>query len=124
MPKGLLLVFSQPVSADREAEYNDWYDNVHLHDLVAVEGVASASRYRVSNSQLLPDAAPDGPPYLAVYEIEADDPAAVLAAIREGGASGAFRLGDTLDGATVQALFVEQITAPVIAATAAAGAST
>ena len=124
MPKGLLLVFSQPVSADREAEYNNWYDNVHLHDLVAVEGVVSASRYQVSDTQLVPEAAPDGPPYLAIYEIEADDPAAVLAAIREGGASGAFRPGDALDRATSQAFFVEQITEPVIAATAAASAST
>ena len=121
MPKGLLLVFSQPVSADREAEYNNWYDNVHLHDLVAVEGVVSASRYQVSDTQLVPEAAPDGPPYLAIYEIEADDPAAVLAAIREGGA---FRPGDALDRATSQAFFVEQITEPVIAATAAASAST
>ena len=120
MSKGLLLVFTQPVSADRAADYNDWYDNVHLHDLVAVQGVVSASRYQVSDTQLLPEATPDGPPYLAIYEIEADDPAAVLAAIREGG----FRPGDALDGATVQALFVEQITEPVIAATAAAGAST
>jgi hypothetical protein len=122
VPKGLLLVFSQPVSADRETEYNDWYDDVHLHDLVAVEGVVSAARYKVAEAQL-GGGGPDGPPYLAVYEIEADDPGRVLEAIREGGANGAFRMSDAIDGASADAFFVEQITEAVTEATAAAASS-
>ena len=30
MPKGIMVVQSRPVSAEREGEYNDWYDNTHI----------------------------------------------------------------------------------------------
>jgi hypothetical protein len=30
MPKGVMIVQSRPVSADREEEYNAWYSSVHI----------------------------------------------------------------------------------------------
>ena len=69
MPKYKLIVMTQPVEG-REQEYNDWYQDAHLSDLVAVYGVKSAQRFRLSRT-VVADPAPL--PYLAIYEIETDD---------------------------------------------------
>ena len=37
MPKALLLVFSAPSSPDRLDDYNKWYDEVHLAEVVAMD---------------------------------------------------------------------------------------
>ena len=71
MPKHVFLVRSGPSSPERTDEYNDWYDNIHLPDLLDVKGVVGASRYRVAKAQ---QGGPiDGPQYLAIYEIDIDD---------------------------------------------------
>jgi hypothetical protein len=61
--RALLIVRSNVVPA-REAEYNRWYNEVHLRDMLAVPGVLSARRYE----SLL-----DEPKYAAVYELESED---------------------------------------------------
>jgi len=69
MAKGLILVESRPSSPDREQEYNTWYDEIHLPELVALDGIVSARRLRPVDG--------DGP-YVALYEIEGDSLQAVL----------------------------------------------
>jgi hypothetical protein len=54
----------------REQEYNDWYREVHLRDLVAIPGIKSAQRFRLSRV-VMPDTEPL--PYLAIYDVETDD---------------------------------------------------
>jgi hypothetical protein len=69
MAKGIILVESYPSSPDRDQEYNTWYDEVHLPQLVALDGFVSARRLRPV----------DGTgPYVALYEIEGDNLQAVL----------------------------------------------
>ena len=51
MAKFVFLVRTGPSSPERTDEYNDWYDNVHLPDLLNVKGVVGASRYRVAKAQ-------------------------------------------------------------------------
>jgi hypothetical protein len=70
MAKGIMVVQSSPVSADREDEFNDWYDNIHVPEICAVPGFVSARRFKVPGT-----GEGDGglPEYLAIYEIEADD---------------------------------------------------
>jgi hypothetical protein len=67
--KGIILVESRPSSPDREDEYNTWYDEVHLPELVALDGFVSARRLRPVQ--------PDGP-YVAIYEIEGENLQAIL----------------------------------------------
>ncbi|GAA4554515.1 hypothetical protein [Pseudonocardia xishanensis] len=64
MQKGICYVESYPTSPEQEAEYNEWYDKVHLREIVSCDGFVSARRY-----------APAGPglPYVAIYEIESED---------------------------------------------------
>jgi hypothetical protein len=60
---------TKPVEG-REAEYNDWYQNVHLDDLVAIDGVKSAQRFHL-NQAVSCDKPPL--PYLAIYDVETND---------------------------------------------------
>jgi hypothetical protein len=69
MAKGIILVESWPSSPEREQEYNTWYDDIHLPELVALDGFVSARRLRPVDG--------DGP-YVALYEIESDNLQAVL----------------------------------------------
>ena len=69
MPRYKLVVMTKPVEG-REQEYNDWYQNVHLDDLVAIDGVKSAQRFRL-NQAVSCDRAPL--PYLAIYDVETND---------------------------------------------------
>ena len=39
MPKAIMFVQSSPSAPDREDEYNDWYSNTHLGDVLQFEGV-------------------------------------------------------------------------------------
>jgi hypothetical protein len=77
MARGQLIALSNPVSAAREAEFNKWYNEVHIPELVGLPGFESATRYRVS-SQGLPQKETPEFRYVAVYEI-ADMDAAMKA---------------------------------------------
>jgi hypothetical protein len=57
---GLLMVWCD-VPADKEAEFNRWYNEEHLAERLAVPGFLSAARY---------EAVKGGPKHLAVYELE------------------------------------------------------
>lgn len=69
MARGIIYVETYPSAPDREQEYNTWYDEVHLGELVALDGIISARRLRPVDG--------DGP-YVALYEIEGDDLPAIL----------------------------------------------
>lgn len=87
MPKGIMVVQSDPAEPSREDEYNDWYDNTHVPEICAVPGFVSARRYKVHR----PAADGDGWPaqaYLAIYEIDADDLMAPAAELRARSAAG------------------------------------
>jgi hypothetical protein len=64
-----MYVESRPSSPDREREYNTWYDQVHLPELLALDGIVSARRLRPVDGE---------GPYVAIYEIEGDDLQAIL----------------------------------------------
>ncbi|SEP10488.1 DUF4286 family protein [Trujillonella endophytica] len=83
MRKGIFVVQAAPADPSREDEFNDWYSGTHVPELLAVEGFVSARRYRLTGD--------DGSathPYLAVYEIEAEDLAAPLRELRRRAAEG------------------------------------
>jgi hypothetical protein len=75
MPRSVYVVYSRPSDPSREDEYNDWYDNTHVPQVLAVPGFVSARRHRLTewSAKRLEDV--PGPVYLAVYELDTDDPA-------------------------------------------------
>lgn len=57
-------------------EFEHWYDNQHLQDVVRVPGVKAAKRYRMLN--IIRDEVEPAPwNSLAIYELETDDPVGV-----------------------------------------------
>ena len=68
-------VVTAPV-VGREDEFNRWYDDTHLPEMLQVPGFVAGRRYALTG----PIAA-DRPRFLAVYEIETDDLAATLQAL-------------------------------------------
>jgi hypothetical protein len=108
MPRHILIVLSNAAD-ERHDEFNDWYTNIHLRDVLAVDGFAAAQRFRLADAQLQPDQ-PSPHRYLAVYEIEADDVTAPLQALLSGVTSGAIPLSDTLDLGSVTTFAFTPIT--------------
>ena len=109
MAKHILLVMTNAVSEGREEEFNDWYTNQHLYDVVRIPGYKAAIRYVASAAQL----AEGRPPwkYLAIYEVETDDPAKAAAALSEAAADpNQVPMSDSLDVPGVYAYFYTPIT--------------
>ncbi|SCW66434.1 hypothetical protein SAMN02927924_01940 [Sphingobium faniae] len=82
MAKSMMLALSNPVSKEREQEFNDWYDNVHAVQLLALPGINRVRRYKAVRQMLPPS--DDGTPtyrYLAVYDV--DDADAAITTILE-----------------------------------------
>ena len=79
MSHGILLVFSNPSSTERLAEFNQWYSGTHLPEFLRLKSVKSARRFELSESQMpLPPGVPlAGRRFLAAYEIDTDDFAAL-----------------------------------------------
>jgi hypothetical protein len=77
MTRHLLLVHAEPV-AGQDEQFNDWYDTVHLPDVLDVPGFVAAQRFIASPSVHgeLPERR-----YLAIYEIDTDDLPGALAAL-------------------------------------------
>jgi hypothetical protein len=57
---GMLMVWCD-VPADKEAEFNRWYNEEHIAERLSIPGFLSAARY---------EAVKGGPKHLAVYELE------------------------------------------------------
>lgn len=97
------VVFTKPV-AGQDGEYNRWYDDRHLPDVLAVPGFTSARRF-VSEV--------DGErQYLALYNIQADDPDAVLADLTARAGTERMEMSPALDEASISAILYEALPAP------------
>jgi hypothetical protein len=71
MARNLLLVFSNPVDG-REDEYNDWYTNHHLDEILEIEGFRRAQRFRLADAEMNRDTPETPYRYLALYEVDDD----------------------------------------------------
>jgi hypothetical protein len=69
----ILVVHSNPAPA-REDEYNHWYTDQHLAEVIDVPGFVAAHRFRTSGDLRYPDSKVHPYGYLAVYEIEGMTP--------------------------------------------------
>jgi len=103
MPRYKLLVMTKPVEG-REQEYNDWYRDVHLPDVVAIPGYESAQRYRLLRP-MVPGA--DKLPYLAIYEIETDDVDRAVRELSERAGAGSMVISGAMSRDIFAAVFEE-----------------
>lgn len=74
-----VMIFTR-AHAGREAEFDEWYENTHLDDVLAtVPGWTAAQRFHLVHQ--LGVEMPS--PHVAVYQAEGDNPQAVLNALNE-----------------------------------------
>ncbi len=64
MENYMMVVFTNPID-NRDDEFNKWYDEQHLDDLLAMPGMKTAQRYRLTIGS--------GWKYMAIYDVETDD---------------------------------------------------
>lgn len=89
----VMLVFANPIPG-REAEFNDWYTNTHMGDLVQLQGWMGAQRFRLlTNVQPRLSTAGYGQGYLIVWDLEETDANPALARMTAAIAGGKSRLG-------------------------------
>jgi hypothetical protein len=93
-----ILVATSSAKDGRDDEYNAWYDSTHLADICALPGVISGRRFNAL--PFSPNPLPGD--YLAIFEIETDDPAGVLAEMRRRAQSGEMHITDSIDMAATQ----------------------
>ncbi len=92
MKKFKLLVLTNPKDG-RDQEFNDWYTNQHLADVVTVPGFVSAQRFKLAD----PLGSTHNHRYLAIYEIESDDPKGVMDELLRRSGTPAMILSEALD---------------------------
>ena len=91
--KTLYIVKANPIIG-REDEFNRWYDEIHLDEVLQISGFKSAQRFIVTEQQMQ---ASQSHSYLAIYELD-DDLEKTLQNLRE---ASWLTMNDALDFATI-----------------------
>jgi hypothetical protein len=107
----ILAVMTNAMTPEQDAEFNDWYTNTHLGDVLKVPGFVAATRFCLLDKQLLDDVELPKQRYLAIYELDTDDVDAAAAGLKAAIESGSMFVSDTLDQSMMAAHFYQQITA-------------
>jgi hypothetical protein len=103
MRKFKLLALTTPV-AGKEKEFHEWYQNQHLPEMVSFPGMQGAQRYQLNVKMM----GADPNTWLAIYDLEADDPMAFLGQVGAAAAAGKLTQSDASDmSKTYTALFEE-----------------
>jgi hypothetical protein len=88
MAKGILLAHTAAAEGKHQ-EYNDWYNDVHLVDILGLAGFTSARRFKRIDGD-------EDNAYLAIYEVEAEDLQAAYAGLGAAAQKGELRMSDVM----------------------------
>jgi hypothetical protein len=113
----LLFVFANPM-AGKDAEFDDWYTNIHIPDLLSLPGYYAAQRFRLVDPQSFTHSR------LVIWHVEGDRDVA-SSAVRDALQTGKTRKSDAFDwtpGASLSATF-EPISARFTQQTSGAAAA-
>ncbi len=107
MEKWVLAVETNCSDPSRDNEFNDWYDNIHVPDILETPGMLRATRYENTRPS-------EGRgKFLALYEIETDDIGQTMVALQENISAKAKQGRMTELVAIVSMASCRQIAAPV-----------
>jgi hypothetical protein len=101
MTRHILIAESNAV-AGSDDEFNEWYRNYHIPQILSVPGFVSARRFKLSEVQF--DGFASRFRYLVVYQIEGDAADTVAAMLK---AAPSFTRSDTLDSEYSLRVFTE-----------------
>jgi hypothetical protein len=99
-----LVVFTNAVEG-KDEDFNDWYQNTHLRQIVSIKSYVQAQRFRL-HTNIVPGG-PDLSRYMAIYDIETDDINASLRAMNDLAASGRMPLPDSMAQPIIGAVYEE-----------------
>ncbi len=117
MPKFKLVALTTPVPG-KEAEFQDWYQNTHIPEVLSVHpGMQQAQRYSLVAKML----GESSYQHMAIYELECDNPLGFLEALKSAGARGELTRSDSSNRATTYAAIFEEHDQPVFSATPTGG---
>jgi hypothetical protein len=94
----------------REVEFNHWYSQVHLPEILLIPGFCSAQRFQLGAVQML---AAQSFGYMTIYEIAGDNVAATLANLK---AASWLQMSDAIDMASLDVSIFTAMDEPVDAA--------
>jgi len=103
VPDYKFMVFTNAADG-RDAEFNGWYDEIHLGEVMQVPGFVGATRFRIHPTG---DAKPRHS-YLAIYEMRTEDPAATLGELTGRAGRGEMQMSDAM-ASDVETLLVEEL---------------
>ena len=103
MRKFKLVALTTPV-AGKEKEFHAWYQEKHLPELVSFPGMKGAQRYKLTQKLM----GSDNNPWLAIYDLETDDPMAFLGAVGAASAAGKLTQTTASDMATTYTALFEE----------------
>jgi hypothetical protein len=106
-----LIAMTSPVKG-REDEFNVWYNDIHLKDVLKVPGIKSARRFRNHKPAVVPGQPPHR--YLAFYEVETDDIEATIRELRSRPNTPKMTMSGALDTRTSILWVVEAISPKLV----------
>ena len=111
MSKYTFVVFTNATEG-RDDEFNEWYNNTHIPDVVRAPGFVAATRFRLAETD---PPQPSAHRYLALYEVETDDLDKTMQGLLELAGTDGMILSDALDMKSASATYFEPITERVVA---------
>lgn len=96
------LVYSRPFPG-KDDEYNEWYDNTHIPDVLSIPGIVSAQRYDLRQLAREQGTEPEYR-YLTIYEIEGD-PDEAMAKLSAAATSGRMFMSESFDRTSAKLSF-------------------
>jgi hypothetical protein len=108
VPEGVFLAYASPVTAERDAELNTWYDEQHLPDVLELPGFTAAQRYTMTGVNMVGRPWITDSPYLTIYEHIHENETAYGAAfgqIRERIATGTVKMTDAIAPNSLMAVY-------------------
>jgi hypothetical protein len=76
--KHMVVVLTEPTNG-REEEFNEYYEDLHIDEVLATTGWKSGQRFKLTDQI----GAKCPLPYLAIYEAHGDDPKQVIQTLNE-----------------------------------------
>ncbi|MDB6062895.1 MAG: hypothetical protein JWM78_2998 [Verrucomicrobiaceae bacterium] len=107
MAQGQLVVFSNAV-AGREEEFNTWYSDVHVPEVLkAAPQIKSAKRFSL-NTIAVQDGV-KGWQFMTIYDIDAADLQPVMESMGAAMANGEFNMSDSGDLSTITMFYANPV---------------
>lgn len=114
MPRYTFLAFTNPTPG-KEDEYNKWYEEHHLKDVIQCPGFVSARRFRLADTQFEFNTIKPPYQYMALYEIETDDIQASLQEIVKRAGTADMVMIDAIDMSNLFAPVYQEVTPLILA---------